>query len=120
MKTSSAKAKGRKLQQWVRDKIISYFREFGLSPEDVKSTSMGAGGEDITLSHSAREMFPYSVECKSHQSMAVYKWYEQAKANSGPHEPLLIIKVNNREPLAVVDADHFIFLAKQYERWDRE
>lgn len=120
MKAQSAKAKGRKLQQWVRDKIIEYFREWGVAPEDVKSTSMGAGGEDVTLSPFAREMFPYSVECKSHKSMAIYKYYDQAKSNSGDNEPLLIVKINNREPLAVVDADHFFFLTKQHERWDHE
>ena len=52
--------------------------------------------------------------------MAVYKLYDQAVENSGPNEPLLIIKVNNRKPLAVVDAEHFVFLAQQYERWGHE
>lgn len=117
MKTQSAKAKGRKLQQWVRDKIIHYFGKFGVDPEDVKSTSMGAGGEDIQLSPFARAMFPYSIECKSHKSMAVYKLYDQAVENKHRlAEPLLIIKVNNRKPLAVVDAEWFIELCSEYYR----
>lgn len=117
MKTQSAKAKGRKLQQWVRDKIIHYFKKFGVEPEDVKSTSMGAGGEDIQLSPFARDMFPYSIECKSHKSMAVYKLYDQAVENKHPYaEPLLIVKANNRDPLAVVDAEFFIEFCAEYER----
>lgn len=120
MKVQSAKAKGRKLQQWVRDKIIEYFSEWGVQSEDVKSTSMGAGGEDVTLSPFAREMFPYSVECKSHKSMAVYSLYQQAVDNAAGYEPLLVIKINNRNPLAVVDADHFFFLVKQHERHNHD
>ena len=47
MKPQSAKQKGRKLQQWVRDKLIELL---DIHPENVKSTSMGAGGEDVILS----------------------------------------------------------------------
>ena len=47
MKTQSAKAKGRRLQQWVRDLLIE---ELEIHPEDVESRSMGAGGEDLILS----------------------------------------------------------------------
>ena len=52
MKTQSAKAKGRKLQQLVRDKLIEML---DIHSEDVKSTSMGAGGEDVTMSSSDRD-----------------------------------------------------------------
>ena len=47
MKTQSAKAKGRKLQQWVRDQIIE---QLEVHPEDIESRSMGAGGEDLIVS----------------------------------------------------------------------
>ena len=47
MKTQSAKAKGRKLQQWVRDQLIE---QLNVHPEDIESRSMGAGGEDLILS----------------------------------------------------------------------
>ena len=62
MNTQSAKAKGRKLQQWVRDAIIS---ACNLQADDVQSRSMGAGGEDIMLSPTARAEFPFSIECKN-------------------------------------------------------
>ena len=38
MKTQSAKAQGRKLQQWVRDQIIE---QLEVHPEDIESRSMG-------------------------------------------------------------------------------
>ena len=62
MKAQSAKAKGRKLQQVVRDGVLKRFPS--LEPDDVRSTSMGAGGEDVQLSPVARRLFPYQVECK--------------------------------------------------------
>ena len=46
MKTQSAKAKGRKLQQWVRDQLIE---QLDVHPEDIESRSMGAGGEDLIM-----------------------------------------------------------------------
>ena len=42
MKTQSAKAKGRRLQQWIRDQLIE---KPEVHPEDIESRSMGAGGE---------------------------------------------------------------------------
>jgi len=68
---------------------------------------MGAGGEDIQLSPAARKLFPYSVECKSLKAIAVYKYYEQAEANCGKYEPLVVIKANRKKPLVLVDAEYF-------------
>lgn len=106
MKPQSAKAKGRKLQQWVRDKILHYCSS--LEPDDVKSTSMGAGGEDVQLSPAARRQYPISIECKSRASYAFYKDYDQAVINCPDKaEPLLVCKANHRNPVVIVDADWF-------------
>lgn len=111
--TSSAKQKGRKHQQYVRDKILDLFPK-ALLPGDVLSTSMGAGGEDIQLSPAARRLFPYSIECKAHKSFAFYKIMDQAAANAPEGaEPLAIIKGDRKKPLAVVDAEHFFKLTKE-------
>ena len=110
MKTQSAKAKGRKLQQTVRDLILETFTD--LEPDDVRSTSMGAGGEDLQLSPAARRKFPYSVECKNVEKLNVWGAYEQAQANCGKHEPLLIMKKNRKKPLVVLDLEAFIDLLK--------
>ena len=110
MKTSSAKDKGRRLQQYVRDKIIALLKPYGVEPGDVKSTSMGAGGEDVQLSPFARGLLPISVECKSHKHMAIYNLYEQAEENSGEYEPVLVVKANRKKELAVVDLDHYLAL----------
>ena len=53
------------------------------------------------LSPAARHCFPYSVECKNVERLNVWDAYQQACDNAGGHEPLLIIKKNHKEPLAV-------------------
>ena len=110
MKTQSAKAKGRRLQQWVRDLLIE---KLEVHPEDIESRSMGAGGEDLIMSRSAREKFPYSIECKNQESLNIWKSYEQAQQNSGNYEPIVVLKRNNVKPLVLVDADYFIELHKK-------
>ena len=107
VKTQSAKAKGRRFQQWVRDKLIE---TLNIHPEDVESRSMGAGGEDLIMARAAREKFPYSIECKNQETLNVWKAYEQAESNSGDYEPVVFIKRNNQKPLVVVDAEYFVRL----------
>jgi len=107
MKTSSAKSKGRRLQQWFRDLLIE---ELQVHPEDIESRSMGAGGEDLIMSRAARHKFPYSIECKNQESVNIWKSYEQAAQNSGEYEPIVVLKRNNSKPLVLVDADYFVRL----------
>jgi len=110
VRTQSRKAKGRRLQQWVRDLLIE---KLEVHPEDIESRSMGAGGEDLIMSRSAREKFPYSIECKNQESLNVWKSYEQAQQNSGDYEPIVVLKRNNIKPLVLVDADYFVKLHKK-------
>lgn len=112
IKPSSAKAKGRTHQKWIRDKIYEYFPK--LEEGDIRSTSMGAGGEDIQLSPAARKVFPYSIEAKAKKAFVVYGIMDQAKENApAGAEPLAIIKADRRKPLAICDAEHFINLVKK-------
>ena len=105
MKPQSAKAKGRNLQKWVREQLIE---RLDIHPEDVESRSMGAGGEDLIMARAARQKFPFSVECKNTEKLNVWDAYDQACANCGDYEPILIIKKNGRKPLVVLDAESFI------------
>ena len=111
MKTSSAKAKGRRLQQWFRDLLIE---KLNIHPEDIESRSMGAGGEDLIMARAARLKFPYSIEAKNVEKLNVWEAYKQAQENSKDHEPIVVMKKNNHKPLVVVDAEHFV---KIYKDW---
>ena len=108
----SAKAKGRKLQQWVRDRLYSTFPS--LEDGDIRSTSMGSNGEDLLFSPAARRLFPYSVECKNNARNAIYRVMAQATENCPKGSvPLAIVKADRQRPLAVVDAEHFFKLTKR-------
>ena len=107
MKTQSAKAKGRKLQQWMRNLLIE---KLEVHPEDIESRSMGAGGEDLIMARAAREKFPMSIECKNKEKVNVWEAYKQAEDNSGNYEPVVVIKRNKVKPLVVVDAEYFVSL----------
>jgi len=110
MKTQSAKGKGRRLQQWVVQKLIE---TFDIHPEDIKSCSMGAGGEDVVMARAAREKFPFSVECKNVEKLNVWDAYEQARANCNGYEPIVVMKKNHKKPLVVIDAEHFIEMVQR-------
>jgi hypothetical protein len=112
IKPKSAKAKGATLQKLVRDTILKHF-EGVLEPDDVKSTSMGANGEDVQLSPAARKLMPISIECKARAVWGPYSGYKQAEKNAeGKYQPVLVIKQNRDKPLAVIDLDHYIMLLK--------
>ena len=110
MKTQSAKGKGRRFQQWVRDMLIEHRN---VHPEDIESRSMGAGGEDIIMARDARKKFPFSIECKNVEKLNIWEAYSQATANSGNYEPICVIKKNNVKPLVVLDAEYFIDLCSK-------
>lgn len=103
MKPRSAKAKGKRLQNWTRDLLLNTFK---LQPDDVRSTTMGDQGEDVQLSPVARVAIPFQIECKNKRHVSVYTWYQQAKEH-GEHEPLLVIKEDNAAPLVILDAEVF-------------
>lgn len=106
---SAAKAKGRRLQQLVRDTILEAYPD--LEQDDVKSTGMGQNGSDVQLSPAARKLFGYSVECKARKTFADYNYYDQAA--QGPFEPLVVIRGDRRKPLVIISLDHFMELQKK-------
>ena len=103
MKTRSAKNKGKRLQNDVRDLILETFTE--LEPDDVRSTTMGDSGEDVLSSPAARKLFPFSVECKNQEKLSIWSSLEQTETNAGKHTPLLIFKRNRSKTYAVLQLD---------------
>ena len=71
---------------------------------------MGAGGEDLIMARSARERFPYSIECKNQEKVNLWEAYKQACDNSGKYEPIVVLKRNNHKPLVIIDAESFVKL----------
>lgn len=108
--TQSAKGKGRRLQQAVVRDILAAFPHC-LAADDVRSTSMGAGGEDVQLSPAARQCMPYSIECKNTERLALWDALQQCEANAPPGAtPLVVFKRNHSRVYAVVPWEHFLSL----------
>jgi hypothetical protein len=111
MKTRSAKNKGKRLQNTVRDILLETFKE-DLEPDDVKSAVMGDSGEDIQLSPAARKIIPYSIECKNQEKLNIWSALEQAEENSKESTPVLIFKRNRSKTYAVIEFKEFVELIK--------
>lgn len=105
----SRKSKGAKFQKEIRNLLLETFTE--LEDDDILSTVMGDSGTDIKLSPAAQRVFPYAVECKAQEKVALRQWWEQAKANANEKlKPLLITKQSRKEPLVVMNLQTFIDL----------
>ncbi len=109
MKTSSAKNKGRVLQQLVRDVLLKIGQSFSIMTGDVTSTSMGAQGVDVILSPFAQKVFGnLAIECKNVEALNVPTtfWGHSAKY---PGRPCwLVHKKNNTKALVTLPLDTFI------------
>lgn len=113
--TRAAKQKGRLGQNEIRDKLLETFPE--LEPDDVKSTTMGDGGEDIQLSPAARKKMPISVEVKRRKSgMKIqYDWIEQAKRH-GKGEPVLFFRADRKDWIVMISLEHYMELLRGWKK----
>ena len=110
MRARSRKIKGKRLTNYVRDKILKAFPH--LKKKDVMVPTDGQNGPDIILSRIAKKLCPYNWELKNQQKMAtVYKWHRQASKNTKLN-PVVVCKMNTRDPLVILDLDHFMSLIK--------
>tara|TARA_Y100001937_G_C6874362_1_gene221992 strand:+ start:191 stop:523 length:333 start_codon:yes stop_codon:yes gene_type:complete len=110
MKTRSAKNKGKRLQNNVRDLLLETFKQ--LEPDDVRSTTMGESGEDIQLSPAARKLIPFAFECKNQEKLNIWESLKQAESNSQKGKPVLVFKRNRSKTYAVIEIQDFIDLIK--------
>ncbi len=105
---SSRKAKGRKLQQYVANKIGKLLGLPVGKDLDIESRQMSQSGVDIILRGEALRDFPFSVECKSQETWSVPAWIEQAEKNTKQNTHwLLFMKRKREKPVIVMDAETF-------------
>ena len=111
MLNRSRRAKSSRLQNLVRDKILKAFKPH-LGKKDVQTPLNGVNGPDILLSRIAVKLCPYNFEVKNRNQMkGVYDWYKQSGKNTKLC-PVVVMKMNTRSPLVVIDLDAFIDLIK--------
>jgi len=95
----------------VRDILRELYPQ--LHEDDIKSQTMGMGGEDIVLSPAARELIPFSFECKNQETLPLWKSLAQAEGNCNGRDPVLIIKRNRSGVYAVIQFDVFTKLIER-------
>ena len=111
---SSRKAKGRKFQQWVADRIGKVLHIPVGKDKDIESREMGQSGVDIKLYGEAKKKFRYSVEVKRQENLSIPAWIKQAKTNQEKGTDwLLFSKRNQEDPIVIMDADAFFSLIKK-------
>ena len=112
MKNKSRKAKGRYLQNLVKEEIMKLYP--ALTNDDIRTSLMSENGADVKLlSQMSRKLFPYSIECNNREDLnTLYKHYKQAMRHA-PYEPLLVVKKNREKALAVISLEHFFELQKE-------
>lgn len=110
MKTKSAKAKGRTLQNWVRDVICKHFN---IEKSEVYTAVMSTSGTDVRLQtkKQALELLPFSIECKNREEYrTAYTAFNHALVNAEKDGlmPAAVIKMNHKPPLIIFDAEMFL------------
>jgi hypothetical protein len=131
--TASRKQKGRKLQQYVRDKLKTKYTPLcahclsgtctiddghplinsPLKEGDIESRMMSGSGTDIVLSPLAKTIIPYDIECKNTETASVWQWIQQAETNTEKGRiPLIVFKRNHSKVYCIISFDDFLEVAK--------
>lgn len=119
---SSAKGKGRKLQQDIRDLFICIGK---LGADEVESRGMGQAGEDVRfLTKHARRLFPFYVECKAHKNtIPVQKLMEELLDRGLPCLPLLFHRSDRKKclvtlPVELLESLLLLWVKQRNEIWE--
>jgi hypothetical protein len=120
----SAKAKGRRLQNYVRDKlrelyILKWRKLPKLEEDDIKSQTMGMSGEDIVLTPAAKRIIPFSFECKNKERLNIWQSIEQCEDNCNGSIPVVVIKRNKSKVYAIMEFDQWLEVAKNYHKREK-
>jgi hypothetical protein len=97
----------------VRDKVLKAFPH--LRPNDIVTAKTGHNGPDLVLSKVARKLVGFNFECKNQQRLStIYTWKKQSdKSAKGKLIGTVVMKMNSRKPLIVLDLDDFMKLIKE-------
>lgn len=118
----SRKQKGRKLQQWVCQKVSDFLDiEWGYEDDKlIQPRILGCRGTDVILRGEAKLRFPFSIETKRTERISIPEGIRQAKKNqSSDTNYLLVIEQNKRKPFVVLDADVFFDIFMTYKKFIR-
>ena len=109
MRTSSCKAKGRRLCLKVKEELHTWAPD--LQPDDIMLPAGSQPGRDIHLSPAAKALYPLAIECKMQESLNIWAALKQAQTHAeGSTDVPLLCFSRNREPKVYVALDLQDFL----------
>lgn len=121
IKPRSAKNKGKRLQNVTCEYVSKYTGiPWGSGDEFlIRSREMGLSGVDVILLGKAREMFPFSIECKAVEAFSMVPTIKQAETNTKEGDDWLIVHHNSKlkNPVVIIDIETFF---KHYFRKEEE
>ena len=109
MKTSSIKAKGRRLQNFVAGvflflgyKIFPKHTDISISVGDIEPRQMGGAGVDIVMSPLAQSGFPFDIECKMVEKLNIVEAYnENVRKHADSKNYKLLIHSKNKSGVLI-------------------
>jgi hypothetical protein len=105
----SAKNKGRRLQNMVKDILLEKTKCFGLVDGDIQSSVGSENGRDIKLSPLAEKIIPFDCECKNKESISIKSAIIQSKNNSiNGRIPIVIFKKNRSKIYSIISKESMI------------
>ena len=94
--SQSAKAKGRRLAQKLKEKLHEKFED--IQDGDIQVTPSGLNGPDLYLSPKAKAVIPFQFECKNQEKLNIWAALKQTKSH-GPNSALVFSR--NHEAIYV-------------------
>lgn len=112
MKTSSAKAKGRRCAQELKTQICE---TLGVDDLDIQVTPSGVTGPDLYISPHAKKKFPFVVECKNQEALAIWAALNQAASHQDAIRdmPLLVFTRNRADVYVALSLKNFLQIVKK-------
>lgn len=112
----SRKAKGRLLQNFVRDIFRNIFRH-KLELEDIEARIMGGSGTDVVFTPAAKKLIPFDIEVKNQEKFNLNEAMKQAISNTkGDRIPVVVFSKNQDDVYIALKFMDLINLL--YPDWD--
>ena len=110
MLTSSGKNKGRRLSTRVKEKLLLYRPD--IPSGDIKVTCSGETGPDLQFSERASKEFPFVIEAKNQEKIAIWRALKQLEKHkkSDLQTRLLIFARNHSDDYVTLKLDDFLKL----------
>ncbi len=113
--------KGNALQELVCRKISELLHVPWGKDELIESRGSSQPGVDIRLLGHVRELFPFSIECKNHETWSIKEYIDQAKANKLENTFWMLVlkraaskKASRIDPIVVMDLEEFFTFLRTF------